>query len=125
MDEFAGLWNSPANVSSQSRLANTGKVLFAIIQNEKIIRVAIVLWDKEGKAHNIRELSNNNNNIPSFFAPVGVWESVIYSYYTPLQAVVSKKMEFQGPMLFATKFSQRFSIIADVAITVNRIFMKI
>ena len=123
MEEFKNIWNSPENFSAQSAFANSDEVLFVMGDDKTIIRSTLVKWGKDGKMSFICE-PVNNNIIPSFIAPPEAWEAVIYSYYSTIQAVVNAKMEFRGKMRFATSFSQRFSMIADVAIVINRMFMR-
>ncbi len=123
MEEFEKIWNSPENISSQFIFANSGDVLFVMDDDEAVIRSTSVLWEKDGKMSFVCQ-TGNADIIPGFVAPAGVWESVIYSYYSTIQAVVNKKMEFNGKMKFAISFSQRFTMIADVAILVNRMFMQ-
>jgi len=122
MDAFKKIWNNQTNASSQRTLAGTGAVSFAMILNEKVIRSTVVQWGKDGKI--VYGSGDKVNSLtPAFTAPSGVWESVIYSYYTTIQAVVNKKMEFEGKIKFAITFSKKFPLIANVAIAVNQRFM--
>lgn len=117
MDEFERLWNLPDNIIAHQQLAGTGIVKFILTENEHFIRSTVIYWDDKGKAHVIKE---KKESTPVFLAPFSVWESLIYNYYTPIQAVVNKKMEFEGKMMFAVKFSEKFNLIADVAIAANK-----
>lgn len=123
MDMFARYWNSEANSSSQKELAGTGEVAFAVDIEGKKQRGIIVIWGKDGKIKH-SGFNKTESAIPLFSAPPGVWESVIYAYYTTIQAVVNRKMEFDGKMKFAISFSKKFPLVADVAIMVNQYFMQ-
>ncbi len=121
MVEFVQQWNLPANLESQLLFEKTGTVKFVLTENGHVRRSTIVDWDEKGKAYTKQE-NECPEILPTFLAPIQVWESVIYNYYTPIQAVVNKKMEFEGRIIFAVKFSEKFNPVADTAIAVNRIF---
>jgi putative sterol carrier protein len=120
MERFAIIWNSPQNANSQSDFGKIGIVRFNILEGPGVVRNALVNWRKDGKMENI---DPNYHAAPAFSASVTVWESMIYSFYTPLQAVVERKMEYEGKMKFAIYFSQRFESIANVAIEVNGMYL--
>lgn len=119
MERFAVAWNSPQNANSQSEFGKIGTVRFSILAGSAILRSTLVNWRKDGKMENI---DSNDQAVPTFSATATVWESMIYGFYTPLQAVVERKMEYEGKMKFAIYFSQRFEPIANVAIRVNAMY---
>lgn len=123
MERWVDVWNSEPNKTARNTMRGTGDVLFVLMEEQEIIRSTLVHWGADGNA--TASPGASATAVPSFFAPVMVWESLIYAYYTPIQAVVSKKMEFEGRMMFATKFSQQFHLVAEVAIAVNRHFMQV
>lgn len=121
ISRFVNEWNVSGNFPGSLYFLNTGPVLFGIDKDEKITRKSTLSWDPKGKVHIINDL-HGNETIPAFLATVQVWESVINGYYTPIFAVVNKKMRFKGNMKFAMQFSRNFDFISDVAIRVNSSF---
>lgn len=123
--DFVSLWNDASNKAAWGHLSGMGFVRFGIEEDEDmILRSCALIWDDPGRVTVVQQLSETPE-APSFYAPSHIWESVIYSYYSPIHAVMYKNMRFVGVMRFAMDFSDQFEYVADIATLVNRRFLNI
>lgn len=108
--KFCEAWRTN-NLENVKDYAALGQVTFVLLDESSSELNLSLSWDGTGQP----SIAGFRNDSPKFLSSIAGWSKFIEGDISPIMAVVSKLILYQGPISFAFGQGQKFEVIRKIA----------